>query len=440
MTQPGMPELPAGAIRKRNVYDVMDVLKAQKPAGPRNILVRVDFNVPMDAEGNITDDSRITGALPTIRAIIENGCNAILVSHMGRPSLVQKGADDEETAKERKALTLEPIATYLSGLVGKPVLFGPDVLKSHDTVQQLPAEGGALCLLENVRFYKAEEKNDPDFAKALSEYADGYVNDAFGTAHRAHGSTAGVPAIMPKEVCGIGCLMASELAYLDFSTKAETDKIAAIIGGSKVSTKLPVIKGLLNSVDVLVLGGGLAFTFLKALGVTIGTSLLEEDMIGTAKEIMEQAEKEGKEILLPVDSVTTEAFPSGPMDEKDTQVFDMVPGGGIPDGRMGLDCGPKTIAKFEGSLGTCTKICFNGPMGVFEIPPFDKGTRALVDVLASLTEKGCVTVVGGGDSVAAVKTFGKMEAVSYVSTGGGATLELLAGDKLPGVEIIENFA
>jgi phosphoglycerate kinase len=360
---------------------------------------------------------------------------------MGRPKLVQKGEDNEETAKERQKLTLKPVAEHLSTLLGgKQILFGEDCLKAHDTVQQLPAEGGGICLLENVRFYKAEEKNEEAFSKTLAEYADGYVNDAFGTAHRAHSSTEGVARVLPKELCGIGCLVASELAYLDFSNKKETDKIAAIIGGSKVSTKLPVIKGLLGSVDILVLGGGLAFTFLKAKGVNIGTSLLEEDMIDTAKDIMAQAEREGKEIVLPVDSVAADKFPSGPMDEKDTKVFDMVPGGGIDDGWMGLDCGPKTVDLLGPALGSCTKICFNGPMGVFEVTPFDKGTRGLVDVLEAVTKQGCITVVGGGDSVAALKAFGKTECVSYVSTGGGATLELLAGDKLPGVEIIENMA
>jgi phosphoglycerate kinase len=425
--------------RKRNVHDVLEVLKS-KGDGAKTVLIRVDFNVPMDANGTITDDSRIRGALATIKVVLDSHNNALLVSHMGRPKLVQKGGDDKDTLKERKDLSLKPIAEHLSKLLEKPVLFGEDCLKSQDTVKDLPAEGGGVCLLENLRFYKAEEKNEKSFSKTLAAYADGYVNDAFGTAHRAHASTAGVPSIMPKEVCGIGCLVASELEYLDFSSTSKTEKIAAIIGGSKVSTKLPVIQGLLGSVQILVLGGGLAFTFLKAQGVDVGDSLLEETMIDTAKDILAQAEKEGKQIFLPLDAVCSKKFPSSPMDLKDTKTFDLVPGGGIPSGWMGLDVGPKTVALFDKVLSETTKICFNGPMGVFEVVPFDIGSRGLVDTLCAVTKKGTITVVGGGDSVAALKAFGKFDDVSYVSTGGGATLELLAGDKLPGVEVIEDIS
>ena len=350
-----------------------------------------------------------------------------------------RGEDTEETRQQRHDLSLRPVATHLGKLLELDVLFGPDCLTSQDTVSQLPQEGGGVCLLENLRFYKQEEKNDSEFAQTLANYADAYVNDAFGTCHRAHASVSGVPALLDPKLCGIGCLVASELAYLDFSTLSETDKVGAIIGGSKVSTKLPVIRGLLGSVQTLVLGGGLAFTFLKAQGITIGDSLVEDSMVDTARELLEQAQQQGKTVVIPVDNVCTQAFPTQPMDLADTKTFDMVVGGGIPDGWMGLDAGPKTVALLRDALGSCTKIVMNGPLGVFEVPPFDQGTRGLVAILKDLTAAGAITVVGGGDSVAALEAFGETDAVSYVSTGGGATLELLAGDVLPGVAAIADY-
>lgn len=425
---------------KRGVQQVVEAVKA---AGGTKILIRVDFNVPMDhASGSpvITDDSRIQGALPTIKAVTEqHGLAVVLCSHMGRPKLVQAGGDDEETKKQRRELSLKPVAEHLSKLLEKPVSFGgEDCLKSQDAVNSLTP--GGVCLLENLRFYKQEEKNDPDFVKTLAAYADGYLNDAFGTCHRAHASVSGVPGVMKDEVCGIGLLVASELAYLDFSTAKPNEKIAAIIGGSKVSTKLPVIKGLLDSIQVLVLGGGLAFTFMKAQGIDIGSSLVEDSMVDTAKEFLEKAKKDGKIIAIPVDSVCSKEFPKEPMKLEDTKTFEMAPGKGIEEGWMGLDCGPATVKYFEEVLSDCTKICFNGPLGVFEVEPFDIGTRGLVKTLKELTaNKGVTTVVGGGDSVAALKQFNEMASVSYVSTGGGATLELLAGDKLPGVEAIQDI-
>jgi phosphoglycerate kinase len=426
-----MPQLPPGAIRKRNVFDVLEKLGQGK-----NVLVRVDFNVPTDSTGRITDDSRVRGALPTIKAIIRAKCNAILMSHMGRPKLVQKGEDNEETRKERKDLSLEPVAKHLGKLLGQEVLFGPDCMEAEDLVRELPSSGGGILLLENLRFYKQEEKNDKEFASKLASYADGYVNDAFGTCHRAHASVSGVPAQLDENLCGIGCLVASELSFLDFKSLSEDEKVAAIIGGSKVSSKLPVIRGLLGSVQTLVLSGGLAFTFLKAQGVNVGSSLLEESMIDTAKEVLEYAEKNGKKVIIPVDAVCAQEFPKSPMDKSQTKTFDLTSEAGIPDGWMGLDCGPKTIDLIAKALGDATKIVMNGPCGVFEVPPFDEGTRGLVAVLKDLTSNGAITVVGGGDSVAALETFGETESVSYVSTGGGATLELLAGDTLPGVAAI----
>ena len=424
---PLIPPMPEGATRKRNVLDVLE-------AKPKSVLIRVDFNVPMK-DGVITDDSRIVKALPTIQTVWEAGCTVILVSHMGRPKLVQKGEDTD--GKQRAELSLKPVADHLSTKLGKEVVFGGDCMEAKSLIEGLPA--GSVCLLENLRFYKEEEKNGEDFARTLASYADAYVNDAFGTCHRAHASVSGVPALLDPKLTGIGALVASELAYLDFSGTTEADKIAAIIGGSKVSTKLPVIKGLLKNVQVLVLGGGLAFTFLKAQGVAIGDSLVEDGMIDTAKELLAEAEASGTVIVLPVDSVASQKFPSAPMDKKDTKTFNMTPGAGIEDGWMGLDAGPESVKAIAEGLKGCSKVIMNGPLGVFEVAPFDEGTIGLVDILETITKEGTITVVGGGDSVAALEQFGKTEAVSYVSTGGGATLELLAGDILPGVAAIPDY-
>jgi phosphoglycerate kinase len=275
--------------------------------------------------------------------------------------------------------------------------------------------------------------------RSLASYADAYINDAFGTCHRAHASVSGVPALLPPDRCGVGCLVASEISFLDFSHVAPGEHVAAIIGGSKVSTKLPVIQGLLKQVHTLVLGGGLAFTFLKAQGVAIGSSLVEEGMIDTAKDLLRQAEETGKTIVLPVDAVCASQFPKHAMSMDETKTFDLVPGAGIEDGWMGLDIGPKSVSLFQEKLQPATKLVFNGPMGVFEVPPFDAGTRGLVQVMADLTKSGCITVVGGGDSVAALEAFGRTKDVTYISTGGGVTLELLAGEVLPGVAAIADF-
>mmetsp|Transcript_99183 Transcript_99183/g.286194 ORF Transcript_99183/g.286194 Transcript_99183/m.286194 type:complete len:430 (-) Transcript_99183:117-1406(-) len=423
--------------RKRNVGDILESLPSD--GGAKNILVRVDFNVPLNGSFEITDDSRIRGAMPTIESILKAKHNAILMSHMGRPKAVQKGEDTD--GSQRKALTLQHVQKRLSELSGVDVQFVDDCIgdKVKDAVSKLPKEGGAILLLENLRFYKEEEKNAPEFAKSLASIADAYVNDAFGTSHRAHASVSGVPGLMPKEKCAVGSLVAKEVAFLDFSSLGEDEVVAAVIGGSKVSTKLPVIKGLLNQVHILVLGGGLAYTFAKAKGITIGTSLCEEEMVETAKDLIREAEVKGKKLILPIDAVCSKEFPKGEMKMEDTQTFDLVPGNGITDGWMGLDVGPKTAALFDQALTTATKIVFNGPMGVFEIRPFDEGTKAMVDTLEAVTKKGAITVVGGGDSVAALEQFHKTDVVTYVSTGGGATLELLAGDTLPGVAAIADL-
>jgi len=433
-----IPQPAPGHARKRNIFDILESLPSND--GAKNILVRVDFNVPMNSDFVITDDSRIRGALPSIKAILNAKHNAILMSHMGRPKKVQKGEDAD--GSERSAMSLKHVLKRLSELAGVETLFVEDCIgdKVKSAVEKLPKEGGSILLLENLRFYKQEEKNDPDFAQSLASIADAYVNDAFGTCHRAHASVSGVPALLPKEKCGVGCLVAKEVAFLDFTSLGEDEVVAAVIGGSKVSTKLPVIKGLLNQVHILVLGGGLAYTFAKAKGINIGTSLCEEDMVETAKELMKEADFKGKKLVLPIDAVCAKEFPKGEMKVEDTKSFDLtVDAGGIQDGWMGLDVGPKTAALFDQVLLSATKIVFNGPMGVFEVSPFDEGTKAMVDTLEAVTKSGAITVVGGGDSVAALEQFQKIDAVSYVSTGGGATLELLAGDVLPGVAAISDF-
>jgi len=438
--------------RKVNVFDVINVLdeKYGGVAG-KNFFVRVDFNVPMSSDGEITDDSRIRGALPTIQTILHAKGNAILASHMGRPKLVQKGGTDDATNEQRKKLSLKPAAERLQLLLKNlghdiKVVFASDCIGSaaEEAVAALPSEGGGIVVLENLRFYKDEEKNSTKFASSLSDLSDAYINDAFGTAHRAHASVSGIPALKSPELCGIGCLIASELEYLDFANVDSTNSsLCAIIGGSKVSTKLPVIEGLIKQVDMLVLGGGLAFTFVKALGVPIGNSLLEESMVDTAAKLMEQANSLGKKIIIPVDAVCSDHFPKGPMKKEDTITFDLTPGNtdaGIKDGWMGLDVGPKTLSLIKESLAGTTKLVFNGPLGVFEIPPFDAGTKSLVHILEDMTKnQNVITVVGGGDSVAALEQFGKSDVVSYISTGGGATLELLSGDVLPGVAAIDDF-
>jgi len=439
--------IPSDGKRKRNVFDVINALKEQQmvvegESGVKNILVRVDFNVPTDTDGNITDDSRIRGALPTIQAIKRAKLNAILVSHMGRPKLVQKGSDDEETKSQKKKLSLRPVAQRLAKLLKTDVAFCPDCIGTlaEEAVANMPKEGGGILILENLRFYKEEEKNELKFARALSLLSDGYVNDAFGTSHRAHASVSGVPNLKAKELCGIGCLVASEVTFLDFEHLESTASLTAIIGGSKVSTKLPVIEGLLSKVDTLILGGGLAFTFIKSMGVPIGNSLVEESMIETAAELLKKAESQGKKIVLPIDAVCSQSFPKGPMHIEDTHTFDLTPGSsGIENGFMGLDVGPKSVKLFDKSLVGTTKLVFNGPMGVFEIEPFDEGTKGLVDSLERITSDGTITVVGGGDSVAALEQFGKSDVVTYISTGGGATLELLSGLVLPGVAAISDF-
>lgn len=379
----------------------------------KRVLVRVDFNVPLDENRNITDDRRITAALPTINKIIKEGGKAILMSHLGRP----KGQRKEE-------FSLKPVAVRLGELVDADVKFADDCIGEQVKAIVDKMNDGEVLLLENLRFHSEEEKNNPDFAKQLAELGDVYVNDAFGSAHRAHASTEGVTQFI--DICAAGYLMQKELEYLGKSISDPKRPFTAILGGAKISGKIDVIENLLPKVDNLIIGGGMAYTFFKAQGLEIGTSLLEEDKIELAKEIFKKAESAKAKLLLPVDIVTAEEF-------KDDSPSEVVDYDKMPAGKMGLDIGPKTIELFSTVIRESKTVVWNGPMGVFEFPNFAKGTNAIAQALADATADGAITVIGGGDSASAIKKAGLEDKVSHVSTGGGASLEFLEGKVLPGV-------
>lgn len=379
----------------------------------KRVLVRVDFNVPLDENQNITDDRRITAALPTINKIIKEGGKAILMSHLGRP----KGQRKEE-------FSLKPVAVRLGELVDADVKFADDCIGEQVKAIVDKMNNGEVLLLENLRFHSEEEKNNPDFAKQLAELGDVYVNDAFGSAHRAHASTEGVTRFI--KTCAAGYLMQKELDYLGKSISDPKRPFTAILGGAKISGKIDVIENLLPKVDNLIIGGGMAYTFFKAQGLEIGTSLLEEDKIELAKEIFKKAENAKAKLLLPVDIVTAEEF-------KDDSPAEVVDYDKMPAGKMGLDIGPKTIELFSDVIKESKTVVWNGPMGVFEFPNFAKGTNAVAQALADATANGAITVIGGGDSASAIKKAGLEDKVSHVSTGGGASLEFLEGKVLPGV-------
>jgi phosphoglycerate kinase len=384
----------------------------------KRVLVRVDFNVPLDENQNITDDRRITEALPTIKKIISEGGRAILMSHLGRP----KG--------ERKPeFSLKPVAKRLGELLSKEVVFANDCIGHEVLNQSLSLKDGDVMLLENLRFHKQEEKNDPDFAKQLAELGDVYINDAFGSAHRAHASTEGLTKFI--KVCAAGYLMQKELDYLGKAIAEPKRPFTAILGGAKISGKIDVIQNLMNKVDTLIIGGGMAYTFYKALGYEIGKSLLEEEKISLAKEILEKFEKSNAKLLIPEDVVVASEFnndsPSVVVDVKN-----------IPADKMGLDIGPKTIAKFSDVILNSKTVVWNGPVGVFEFDNFAKGTDAIANALVKATEKGAITIIGGGDSAAAIKKAGLDDKVTHVSTGGGASLEFLEGKILPGVAALND--
>ena len=378
----------------------------------KRVLVRCDVNVPLDGK-TITDDTRIRASIPTIQYLKSKGAIVTVCSHLGRP----KGGPEDK-------YSLGPCAVRMGELLGQPVTLAPDCI--GDAVKSIvtAAKPGDVIMLENTRFYPEEEKNEPEFVKKLAAPFDLYVNDAFGTAHRAHASTEGVTKYLQPSVSGF--LLAKELEYLDGAVSSGKKPMAAIVGGSKVSSKITVLNALLDKCDKIVIGGGMVFTFLKAKGYNVGKSLCEEDYIQTAKDVMAKAEKLGKKILLPSDIVVADKFAA----DANTQVvtFDK-----IPDGWMGLDNGPKSTQEQKEFLSDCKTVIMNGPMGVFEIEKFNKGTFGIVDILADLTKKGAVTIIGGGDSVAACEQSGKADQMSHISTGGGASLELLEGKILPGV-------
>ena len=370
----------------------------------KTVFIRVDFNVPLAPGGQeITSDKRIRASLPTIRYALEQGAGVILASHLGRP----KGKPNPE-------MSLKPVAARLSELLGKPVKMAPDCIGS-DVAALKPAPGEVL-LLENLRYRAEEEKNDPAFSKQLAALADLYVNDAFGSAHRAHASTVGMIQFMPKAAAGL--LMDKELEWLGKATTNPARPCIAILGGAKVSDKIEVIQNLLKFADELLIGGAMAYTFMRAQGKTTGRSLVEEDKIDLAKALLASS---GAKLKLPVDHVVVSEL-------KESAPFDVVEN--IPDDKLGVDIGPKTIAAFEAAIAAAKTIIWNGPMGVFEKPPFDKGTVALAKAVAG---SGAVSVVGGGDSEKAIKSAGVSDKITHISTGGGASLEYLSGIELPGV-------
>ena len=380
----------------------------------KRVLVRVDFNVPMDENQKITDENRIIGALPTIQYLVKNGAKVILCSHMGRP----KGEFNMK-------YSLAPVAKCLSGLLGQEVKMCKDVIGEDADRVTASLKDGEVCLLENLRFHKEEEKNDPEFAKKLASYADVYVNDAFGTAHRAHASTEGVTHYLPS-VCGY--LIEKELRIMGGALENPERPFLAILGGAKVSDKIGVINNLLDKVDTLIIGGGMAYTFQKAMGGHIGNSLCEDDKLDLAKELLARAAYKGKRIVLPVDNEAGNAF-------SNDCLHITVHSQEIPDGFEGMDIGPVTREMFVNEVKRARTIIWNGPMGVSEFPVFAQGTRAVAEAVAN---NPGITIIGGGDSAAAIQKLGFADKVTHVSTGGGASLEFLEGIELPGVAALDN--
>ncbi len=386
-------------------------------AGQR-VFVRVDFNVPLDEHGHVSDDTRIVESLPTIRHLVSQGAKVILASHLGRP----KGKRDPKQS-------LKPVAAILSKHLGTTVAFADDCVGPVAEAAAAALKNGEVLLLENVRFYAAEEKNDAAFAQQLAKLAEVFVNDAFGSAHRAHASTAGIAAHLPARVAGL--LMQKELAFLGDKTAQPVRPFCVILGGAKVSDKIKVIDTLLDKADSMLIGGAMAYTFGLALGKKVGKSLTEPDKIGLAQSAIDKAKAKGVKLLLPVDNLITDKLDFANAQVGATQIV----AGDIPDGWEGVDIGPKTIELFNAEIARAKTILWNGPMGVFEIKACNQGTFAVAGAVAA--NSGAISIIGGGDSVKAVKKSGQAGKVTFISTGGGASLEFLEGQVLPGVACLE---
>ncbi|MFD2870934.1 phosphoglycerate kinase [Mucilaginibacter ximonensis] len=383
----------------------------------KKALIRVDFNVPLDENNHVTDDNRLTAAIPTIKKILTDGGAVILMSHLGRP---KNGPNEKDSLKH--------VIPYLSDLLGQHVEFADDCIGEQAVEKAKALSSGEVLLLENLRFYKEEEKGDVEFAKKLASLGDVYVNDAFGTAHRAHASTSIIAQFFP-DAKFFGYVMASELANAEKVLNGAEKPFTAIMGGSKVSDKIELIERLLDKVDNLIIGGGMAYTFAKARGGNIGTSLVEMDKLQLALDLVEKAKQKGVNLLLPLDNVIADDF-------SPTANTNVAKTGEIPDNWMGLDIGPETIVAFSKVVEESKTILWNGPMGVFEMDKFAVGTKAIADAVVKATQAGAFSLIGGGDSAAAVSKFGYTKQVSYVSTGGGALLEYMEGKVLPGVKAI----
>ncbi len=382
----------------------------------KRVLVRCDFNVPQDENGKITDENRIIGALPTVKYLLDNGAKVILCSHLGRP----------KNGPEAK-FSLKPVADRLNELLGNKVTLANDVIGEDAKAKVAALKDGYAVMLENVRFEKGEEKNDPELSKAFASLCDIYVNDAFGTAHRAHSSTAGVAEFCKQNVCGF--LIQKEIDVMGGALSAPARPFIAILGGAKVSDKIGVINNLLEKVDSLIIGGAMAYTFIAAKGGNVGKSRVEKDKIDLAKDLMAKAEKRGIKMLLPVDNVATTEFSA-------TAESKVVRSDNIPADYEGLDIGPKTAEMFAKEIAKAKTVIWNGPMGVFEFEKFAVGTKAVAQALAD--NAGAVTIIGGGDSAAAVEQLGFADKVTHISTGGGASLEYLEGKILPGIDCLDN--
>ncbi|NTW48508.1 MAG: phosphoglycerate kinase [Chlorobiales bacterium] len=396
-------------MKKKTISDV-------SLAGKR-VLMRVDFNVPLK-DGHVEDDTRLVGSLPSIQKVLADKGKLILMSHLGRP----KGKPTAE-------FSLKPVAARLSELLGKPVKMAPDCIGSEVETMVAALKDGEVLLLENLRFHKEEEANDPAFAKQLASLGDVFVNDAFGTAHRAHASTEGVTHYLPVSVAGF--LIEKELQYLGEATANPKRPFVAILGGAKISGKIDVLENLLSKVDTVLVGGAMVFTFFKAQGLSVGNSLVEDDKLDLAKSILAKAKQKGVKLLLPTDVVVADKFDAA-ANTKIVSVAD------IDDGWMGLDIGPDTIDAYRSEVLSAKTVIWNGPMGVFEIEKFARGTMEVAKALAEATNNGAITVIGGGDSASAIAKAGLEDKVTHVSTGGGASLEFLEGKELPGIAALNS--